>query len=933
VFEPEGRPDLGRRKWSGARLLSFGVRRPVVVVSMAIAALALVAGGITVFQFGEQNRREADERLTQYAAATATNIASLFATASRDLRLARLNSTYDVALGNAAAELSAEQRRLIEGSIAYVGDRYHVDEICLIRSSGVETARWNGGEVAAVEDLSPDESANPFFKPAIALPPDTVYVTDPYVSPDSERWVYGFATPIVLSGGERAGVLHFEIPVQRLVDELSAQSFGSRGYSVLVDRAGNLLSHPDLDKFRLDAGLSSDVATAPFPNASTSGPTAWRSVVTSALADVSGTALTSYADAHGDARVAYRSVPGTNLLVMTISPNAELYADVDRARLNLILTVGPLVLLMVLISSWFATRLQGSNHRLAAASRASSQLAAIVESADDAILSIEPDGRIATWNEGAHAMYGLASRETVGERLDALFPAGQGTDLPPILEAVLSGQRVEQFETVHQRADGSTFDVWLTFSPIKDHAAQTSAVSVVARDISAQKRLEAELAHQALHDSLTGLPNRALFRDRLTHSLNRRVRSGRAASGRHAVLFVDLDDFKVINDTLGHRIGDELLVAVAGRLREALRAADTAARLGGDEFTVLLENIDSEADAQKAADRILDELRKPFDLEGHQIVLSASIGIAFGDSGASDPDDLLRAADTALYEAKGQGKGRHETYHQTMNLRAWRRLELESELRQAIARNELEVHYQPIVDLETGIAVEVEALVRWQHPSRGLIPPIEFIPLAEQTGLIVPIGEYVLRTATAQLVEWQQQLPAAAELIVSVNVSPRELVRPGFADGVAEALARQGLPGSRLKLEITESATLEGEAAIDALRALQSHGIRVSIDDFGTGYSSLGYFRDLPLDGLKIDRAFVDGLGKEREDTAIVTAAIAFGRALDVEVTGEGVETPEQLERLRELGCRLGQGFLFSRPVPARQLGQMLARRRVTDAA
>ena len=928
---PGGRTDHGRRRWSGGRLLSIGVRRPVVVVSTAIAALALVAGGITVFQFGEQNRREADERLAQHTEATATNLASLFATASRDLRLARLNSTYDTALGNAAAELTAEQRRLIEGSIAYVGDRYQVDEICLIRASGTETARWNGGQIAAVEDLSPDESGNPFFKPAIAMAPDSVFITDPYVSPDSERWVYGFATPIVLENAARIGVLHFEIPIQRLVDDLNAQPFGTHGYSVLIDRAGHVLSHPELTTLRTAAGLPGDPATAPFPDANSSGSAAWQAVVGQALADPSGAALASFADVRGQARVAYQAVPDTQLVVMTISPNSELYADVDRARLNLILTVGPLVLLMVVISSWFATRLQGSNVRLAAASRATSQLAAIVESADDAILSIEPDGRVATWNEGARAMYGLAPAEIIGERLDVLFPAGKGNDLPAVLETVMTGERVERFETVHQRADGRTFDVWLTLSPIRDHADQTTAVSVVARDISAQKRLEAELAHQALHDSLTGLPNRALFRDRLTHSLSRR-RPDRA-TGRHAVLFVDLDDFKVINDTLGHKIGDELLVAVAERLRNSLRVADTAARLGGDEFTVLVENIDQEADAQRAADRILEELRKPFDLEDHQIVVSASIGIAFGDAGASDPDDLLRAADTALYEAKGQGKGRHETYHQTMNLRAWRRLELESELRQAINRRQLEVHYQPIVDLATGQAVEVEALVRWQHPNRGLIPPADFIPLAEQTGLIVQIGEFVLDAAAAQLAEWQTQLAAASDLIISVNVSPRELVRPGFADGVAAVLATHGLPGGRLKLEITESATLEGEAAIEALKVLQGHGIRVSIDDFGTGYSSLGYFRDLPLDGLKIDRAFVDGLGREREDTAIVTAAIAFGRALDVEVTGEGIETAEQLARLRELGCRLGQGYYFSRPVPARQLAKLLARRQVIDAA
>jgi diguanylate cyclase (GGDEF)-like protein/PAS domain S-box-containing protein len=903
------------------------------VVSTAIAAMALIAGGITVFQFGEQSRREADDRLLQHVAASANSLSTLFATASRDLRLARLNSTYDVALGSAPTDLNAEQRRLIEGSIAYVGDRYHVDEICLIRSSGVETARWNGGQVASVSELSADESGNPFFKPAIALPSDSVFVTDPYVSPDSARWVYGFATPIILESGTRVGVLHFEIPVQRLVDELTAQPFGSQGYSALIDRSGRLLSHPHIADLRMAAGLATDPATAPFPNASASGSAAWQRLVAAALADSSNGALAEFGDVHGEARVAYQAVAGTDLLLLTVSPTNELYADVDRARLNLMLTAGPLVLLIVVVSSWFATRLQGSNHRLSAASRASSQLASIVESADDAILSIEPDGRIATWNDGARAMYGLAPEEVVGERLDLVFSASQSADLPPVLEAVMSGERVERFETVHRRADGSKFDVWLTFSPIRDHASDVVAVSVVARDISAQKRLEAELAHQALHDSLTGLPNRALFRDRLGHSLLPARRRGLTATGRHAVLFVDLDDFKVVNDTLGHRIGDELLVAVAGRLQETLRASDTAARLGGDEFTILLENVTTEEDAQRAAGRVLDALSQPFDLQGHQIVVSASIGIAFGDSGVDDPDDLLRAADTALYEAKGQGKGRFETYQQTMNVRAWRRLELESELRLALTRDQLRVHYQPIVELETGRAVAVEALARWEHPSRGLIPPVEFIPLAEQTGLITQVGEFVLETSCRQVAEWHRRLPHARDLILSVNVSPRELVRPGYADGVARILDRTGFPGAQLKLEITESATLEGDAAMQALRALQDLGIRISIDDFGTGYSSLGYFRDMPIDGLKIDRAFVGGLGREREDTAIVTAAIAFGRALNVEVTGEGIETADQMSRLRELGCRLGQGFLFSRPVPANQMSKILNRPRVSDAA
>jgi predicted signal transduction protein with EAL and GGDEF domain len=342
---------------------------------------------------------------------------------------------------------------------------------------------------------------------------------------------------------------------------------------------------------------------------------------------------------------------------------------------------------------------------------------------------------------------------------------------------------------------------------------------------------------------------------------------------------------------------------------------DTAARLGGDEFTILLENVASERDAEQTADRILEDLRLPFLLDDHQIVVSASIGIAFADAGSDDPDDVLRSADTALYEAKARGKGRHETYQHTMNVRAWHRLEIESELRLAIDRGELRVHYQPIVDLETRAIVEVEALVRWEHRHRGLMPPADFIPLAEQTGLIVAIDAFVLDAACRQLAEWQRRVPAATGLIVSTNISPRDLTQSNFARSVAEILEKHGLVHDRVRLEITETTNLDREAAMATLIALRDLGIRLAIDDFGTGYSSLGYFRNLPLDTLKIDRDFVGGLGSSREDTAIVTAAIAFAKALDVEVIAEGIETELQAQRLRDLGCRLGQGFLFSRPL------------------
>ncbi|MFL5749622.1 MAG: EAL domain-containing protein [Chloroflexota bacterium] len=891
-------------------------------MSAALLGLALIAGGITVVRFGDQSAAEADGRLDDFAEAGARDLGALFAEASRDLRLTRQNSTFEVALGT-GREITAPNRQLIETSISYVANRYRVDEICLIRSSGLETARWNDGRVAPVSQLSPDESGNPFFRPAMHLPNDSVFVTDPYISPDSGRWVYGFATPIMLASGVRTGVLHFEIPVQRLTDIMAAERFGAHGYTAVIDRSGRLLAHPDLTRFRTDAGLATDMNTAPFPEAVGGGTAGWRSAVRTALDDGSGAGTVTFDDDAGQSRLAYRAVPDTNLVVLSVSPTSELYADVARTRLNLIATAGPLVLLMVALSAWFATRLSRTNRRLASASLASSQLASIVESADDAILSVRPDGRIATWNDGAQAMYGLTSDEVVGERLDVLFAEHHTDELPKLLEAVVVGELVERRETLHRTSDGSTFHVWLTFSPIRDASEEVIGVSVIARNISDRKRLEDELAHQALHDSLTGLPNRVLFHDRLRQSLHPR-RTERPGMGRHGVLFVDLDDFKIINDTLGHRIGDQLLISVATRLRQTLRGADTAARLGGDEFTILLEDMTTDVDAERAAERILDELRRPFELDGHHIVVSASIGIAYATAGRDDPADVMRSADTALYEAKGQGKGRHETYKQTMNVRAWRRLELESELRRAIARNEFVVHYQPIVELQTGEIAEVEALVRWEHPVRGLVPPAEFIPLAEQTGIILPLGDFVLETACRQLAEWQRRIPRARVLSVSVNVSARQLVQPGFVESTAAVLARNGLESRRLNLEITESATLEGDTARDALYALRELGIRMSIDDFGTGYSSLGYFRNLAIGGLKIDRAFVDGLGTEREDTAIVTAAIAFGHALEVEVVGEGIETQEQLDRLRDLGCALGQGFLFSKAVPPDEVVELL---------
>ncbi len=433
-------------------------------------------------------------------------------------------------------------------------------------------------------------------------------------------------------------------------------------------------------------------------------------------------------------------------------------------------------------------------------------------------------------------------------------------------------------------------------------------------DTTEQKRLEAQLLHDAFHDPLTGLANRALFREHLDRTLAR-VRRRRSAV---AVLFLDIDDFKVVNDSLGHGAGDRLLVVVAERLAAMVRAGDVAARQGGDEFTILLERVRDEDEAVGMAQRLAAEIRRPIELDGRPLVVGVSIGIALARGRDTIAIDLLAHADAAMYVAKEQGKGRYVVFDPSMRRRAQSRLQMEAELRTAIDDQAFELHYQPIVELPSLGIVGFEALVRWRHPDRGLVPPGEFIPLAEATGLIVPLGRLVTAEACRQLRAWRDQGDGFAQLTVSVNVSARQASEPGFVAEVREILRASELEPTALVLEITESLTLRESASSDgSLRQLRELGVQLAIDDFGTGFSSLEYFKRFAVQDLKIDQSFVAGLGRSREDTAIVTATIAFASALGLSVTAEGVEEPEQLERLEALGCHRAQGFLFSPAVPA----------------
>jgi diguanylate cyclase (GGDEF)-like protein len=435
------------------------------------------------------------------------------------------------------------------------------------------------------------------------------------------------------------------------------------------------------------------------------------------------------------------------------------------------------------------------------------------------------------------------------------------------------------------------------------------------------ERAYRESRYQALHDPLTGLPNRTLFLERLEQELGSAERDGRAV----AVLLIDLDNFKVINDSLGHHLGDDLLIEVSRRIRNCLRPRDTAARFGGDEFTILLANLWDAGAASRVTERLLEALREPFAVGKHEVTVSASVGIALSHVDTTQPTDLLRNADMALYRAKGV-KGRYEMFRPSMYTQTLKRLKLEESLRREIQNGSFEVHYQPQIRLSTGRIVEMEALVRWGIPGRGLMMPSEFIQVAEETGLIVPIGERVLEEACRQASEWREQHLTRLKMTMCVNLSMRQLQDPYLVEKVERALWQATLDANDLTLEITETAVMEDEQhVIGVLRNLKALGVRVYLDDFGRGFSSLNYVKDLPVDGLKIDKSFIDGLGEDPVNDAIVRLIVDFAHTLGLKVTAEGVENDRQVASLTAMRCDLAQGFYFSQPLGSEAAGELAA--------
>ena len=465
-----------------------------------------------------------------------------------------------------------------------------------------------------------------------------------------------------------------------------------------------------------------------------------------------------------------------------------------------------------------------------------------------------------------------------------------------------------------------------TFEP--DEAEFLAAVANVVSGAVERHRVEEGIRHRALHDPLTGLPNRTLVLDRLAGALARRRRD----EGAVAVVLLDLDHFKLVNDSLGHRAGDELLTSLAPRLQDAVRPSDTVARLGGDEFVVVCEDLDGVRAAVQVAERLVAAVRQPLVLGDAEHFASASIGIALAESAEADPQTLIRDADAAMYRAKERGRGRYELFDESLRQRVLVRLRTESELRRALERDELVVHYQPVVDLRDQSIAAVEAVVRWQHPERGLLEPIDFIQVAEETGLIMPLGDVVLTTACRDVAGWQRRFDGEPPVMLCVNASAMQIADTAFPARVAEIARRSGLAAGSLAIEITESVLIdEAHAPVTVLNRMRDYGLVLMLDDFGTGYSGLSYLRRFPLDVLKIDRSFIAGLGTDGEDSAIVTAIIGMARALGLTVVAEGVESREQLAQLTLLDCDRAQGFLFAPPTPADRIEQMIATRSVSS--
>lgn len=547
------------------------------------------------------------------------------------------------------------------------------------------------------------------------------------------------------------------------------------------------------------------------------------------------------------------------------------------------------------------------------------RMAAIMESSHDAVISTDARGVVSSWNSGATNMYGYTAAEIEGRPVTVLEPPDRRGEIDAYLDRIRKGERVVRYETVRMRKDGSMVEVAVAASPIRDGLGELTGVASIARDITDRKRAQELIVFQSFHDHLTGLPNRALLMERLNGCLGKARRAGRLL----AVLFLDLDLFKTVNDGFGHQAGDAVFQEIARRLLLCVRDDDTVARIGGDEFVVLLPEIAKAEDAMVVARKLLEAVAQPFTTAGRRVDLTTSIGISVYPDDGQDAESLLRSADNAMSRAKSRGRNNFQLSIPELTEEAAQRLTLQAGLRQAIEREELVLHYQPVLSLITGRIVEMEALVRWQHPEKGLIMPAAFIDVAEKAGMMVPLGDWVMGKAARQARRWQEM--GFPELRIAINLSPSQFHERNLVTSVRKALDESQIKPETLELEITEGVAMEdADVTVANLLALRDLKVGVSIDDFGTGYSSLSYLKRFPVTTLKIDRSFVTDVVTNSADAGIVRAVVAMAHGLKLNVIAEGVETKEQFAYLRENGCDALQGYWFSRPLAVDKVDGLL---------
>ena len=621
---------------------------------------------------------------------------------------------------------------------------------------------------------------------------------------------------------------------------------------------------------------------------------------------------------------AQRIAPGTPIIVVTGHDDLETATRSLRRGAQDYLIKGQADGPMLVRSIRYAIERQHTDERL----RESEQRYALaVRGANDGLWDWHIESGKVYYSERWKGILGLAPEHelsSIDDWLDRIHPRDRHL-VDSALSSHLAGT-TEHFEAEYRIRHEESHHVWaLTRGIAIGDGSEPTRMAGSMTDITSRKEVEEQLVHAALHDSLTGLPNRALFVDRLRVAINQ---AKRRSDYIFAVLFLDLDRFKTINDSLGHPVGDQLLISIAHRLESLLRPSDRVARLGGDEFAILTDDLEDVSDATRVAERLLHELEIPYGLQGNEVYSSASIGITTSLSAYDDPQDMLRDADTAMYRAKSLGRSRYQLFDPDMHLRAVEQLALETDLRRALERQEFLVHYQPIVKLSDGGIEGFEALVRWQHPERGLLHPEDFVPLAEETGLILQIGRHVLESACEQVADWQQRLRGSRPLpTISVNVSGREFLQQDLVDRVQDVLNRSSLSPGSLRLEITESMIMDNaDAAIDKLKQLRELMVQLHLDDFGTGYSSLSYLHRLPTDTLKIDRSFVSKVDSQGQGTEIISTIVALARKLGMDVSAEGLETRQQVDRVRSLACDFGQGYYFSEPLDAANAENLLMR-------